>query len=303
MSFVHHACYDFLVTQVTHRIGHTFKRAGWALVRTGAAIKSEPPASSREARAKVQRHSLLHYAADVYSQRGDDGIIREIFRRLEIDHGFFIEFGAWDGIHLSNTRLLFESGWGGMLIEGDATRAKQLVECYADYPDVLCVHGWVHPVSGPGRKSLDDFCDEHNVQEIDFLSIDIDGLDLNIFENLRRRPKVVTIEGGFSWHPQMKTRVPDEVAAKNLQQPLDVAIQAVKAKGYAPVCFNQNLYAVKADLAAPFSGFKDDTESLWLDAYYAQSQTFRDTVENIRKNNPLIRQQEAPYESQFTIAL
>jgi methyltransferase FkbM-like protein len=251
--------------------------------------------------AKVQRGSLLHHAADVYSQRGDDGIIREIFRRLDLDRGSFVEFGAWDGLHHSNTRLLFEKGWSGMFIEGDPAKARHLKERYAASPDVICIEGFVHPVSGPDRKSLDDYCDDNGIDGIDFLSIDIDGLDLNVFENLRRRPKAVAIEGGFSWHPQMNVRVPDAVAARNLQQPLAIVVEAVRAKEYEPVCFNQNLYAVESGFAECFDGVKHDAESLWLDGYYIQSEAFRLNLSSFRRNHPLIREYETPYESGFTV--
>jgi len=294
-------CYDIPVNRLTQRIGHTISRAGRLLIRIGNATKNEPVASSREARAKVQRRSLLHYAADVYSQRGDDGIIREILRRLDINRGYFIEFGASDGLLHSNTRLLFEDGWSGMFIEGDDKRARKMIKRYARFPDIVCIRDFVYAASGPGRKTLDDFCDEHQVAEIDFLSIDIDGLDLNIFESLRRRPKVLAMEGGFSWHPQMKVRVPDEVAAKNLQQPLAVAIAAFQAKGYEPICFNTNLYAVEKSFAGQFRDFSKDAESLWLDAYYAQSEAFRSLVNNFRANNRLVREYEAPHRSGFTI--
>lgn len=160
--------------------------------------RSEPSCSSRGSREKVQRGSLLHFGANVYSQRGDDGIVREVFRRLGVGRGFFVEFGAWDGVYLSNTRLLFENGWSGMFIEGDAKKSKQLKARYAGFQDVTCVHGFVYPSASGNSKTLDDFCDHYDIKQIDFLSIDIDGLDLNIFEGLRRRPTLVAIEGGFS---------------------------------------------------------------------------------------------------------
>ena len=30
-----------------------------------------------------------------------------------------MEFGAWDGVRISNSRYLFEKGWDGIFIEGD----------------------------------------------------------------------------------------------------------------------------------------------------------------------------------------
>ena len=154
-----------------------------------------PPRSSRDARSKVQPNSLLNSKCDVYSQRGDDGIIREVFRRLNISTGSFIEFGGWDGIYLSNARLLFEKGWKGMFIEGDPKRAAELRRNYCDHSDVQCIEAFVYPKSGTHGSTLDELCDEHDIGHIDFLSIDIDGRDLNIFETLQRRPTVIAIEG------------------------------------------------------------------------------------------------------------
>ncbi len=43
---------------------------------------------------KVSSNSLLHYYGNVHSQRGQDGILAEIFRRMNISKGTFVEFGA-----------------------------------------------------------------------------------------------------------------------------------------------------------------------------------------------------------------
>ena len=54
--------------------------------------------------------SLFTFRNDTYSQVGQDGIIEEIFKRLNIKNGIFCEFGAWDGFHLSNARKLVDEG-------------------------------------------------------------------------------------------------------------------------------------------------------------------------------------------------
>lgn len=248
--------------------------------------------SSREARSHVQSSSLLHFASDTYSERGDDGIIAEVFRRLHVTRGFFVEFGAWDGIFLSNTRLLFEKGWPGMFIEGDPQKAATLKDNYRSYSDVICVESFVLPQRGTNGKTLDQICDEHGIQQIDFLSVDIDGLDLDIFESLERRPNLVAIEGGFSWHPGLAKRVPTEIAAQNLQQPLAVAIESVQAKGYVPICFNQNLYAITSEMAEPFANIQKDARTLWLDAFYSQTNQFRASLQRMRSKS-VIREIEA----------
>src|ERR1039458_10326215 len=45
----------------------------------------------------------------------------------------------------------------------------------------------------------------------------------------------------------MEERVPDYVAARNLQQPLAVMISSARKKGYEPICFNQNLYVIRRE--------------------------------------------------------
>ena len=50
---------------------------------------------------------LGKYRKNLYSQYGEDGIIAKIFDILDIKSGYVCEFGAWDGIHLSNTYNLY----------------------------------------------------------------------------------------------------------------------------------------------------------------------------------------------------
>ena len=42
--------------------------------------------------------------------------------------GLCCEFGAWDAIHLSNTRRLMEHGWRGLMIEADHGRFEDLLK-------------------------------------------------------------------------------------------------------------------------------------------------------------------------------
>ena len=65
-----------------------------------------------------------------YSQFNEDIFLKEFFEKKNIKNGFFFEFGAWDGIYLSNCRLLFESGWSGCLVELDKKRYKKLKANY-----------------------------------------------------------------------------------------------------------------------------------------------------------------------------
>ena len=45
----------------------------------------------------------LNYASNTFSQFGDDGIINQLLKELNIDTGVVVEFGAWDGLYCSNS--------------------------------------------------------------------------------------------------------------------------------------------------------------------------------------------------------
>ncbi len=245
-------------------------------------------------RHRVQKDSLLHFCANAWSQRGDDGIVRRIFALLGIEQGFFIEFGAWDGIYLSNCRALALRGWHGCFIEADVAKFKQLQQNYLHQACITSVNAFVVPTPSSDGMTLDALAAIHFPErEVDFLSIDIDGLDLLIFESLEIRPKVICLEGGFSWHPRFTRRVPDQVASQNLQQPLAVVTEVAMRKGYTTVCFNQNAYLVADEFAAPFQSIIKDPETLWRDAWYNETETFRRNQIKFR-SNPVIRSQEGP---------
>ena len=63
--------------------------------------------------------NLSQYANNVTSQYGEDGIIAEIIKTIGDDIArYCVEFGAWDGNHLSNTwSLVNDHGWGVCYIE------------------------------------------------------------------------------------------------------------------------------------------------------------------------------------------
>ena len=50
------------------------------------------------------------FASNVYSTQGEDGLIDVVFRVLPPKNKWCVEFGAWDGFHLSNTANLDTAG-------------------------------------------------------------------------------------------------------------------------------------------------------------------------------------------------
>ena len=57
-----------------------------------------------------------------FAQNNEDKIVIDLFFKKNIKNGVFIEFGAWDGVHLSNCKLLADHDWSGFFIEGNSLR-------------------------------------------------------------------------------------------------------------------------------------------------------------------------------------
>jgi hypothetical protein len=141
--------------------------------------------------------TFSNYGSNVYSQFGEDGIIQEIFFRLSsagvrLNH-WACEFGAWDGLDLSNTaRLIKQEGYRAVLIEGDPRRVQQLERNFPS-PAVIKLCSFVTP---RGTTSLESLLAPTEIpRNFDLLSIDIDGLDYFILQSIQSyRPKLICIE-------------------------------------------------------------------------------------------------------------
>jgi len=141
-------------------------------------------------------------ARNIYSQYGEDGIIEAILERLPTDD-WCVEFGAWDGVHLSNSNHLIRcKGYRSVMIEADPVRYQDLCR---NHPREDCVKLNVF-VEFEGPNTLDSLLARTPIPlNFDFLSIDIDGNDYHIFESLKAyRPKLICIE--------FNPTIPNEVA-------------------------------------------------------------------------------------------
>ena len=70
-------------------------------------------------------------------------VIEQIFKMMNVKKGNFIEFGAWDGKHLSNCLKLFTEGWSGIFIEGDSSKFNTLVNNFKNYNNICCINRYV----------------------------------------------------------------------------------------------------------------------------------------------------------------
>lgn len=60
------------------------------------------------------------YGPLTYAQHGDDLALLNLFKRLGVDVGTYIDVGAHHPLELSNTALLYNRGWRGINVEANA---------------------------------------------------------------------------------------------------------------------------------------------------------------------------------------
>ena len=128
-----------------------------------------------------------------------------------------------------------------------------------------------------------------NPEQIDFLSIDIDGCDLEVFEEMGIKPKVILLEGGINFSPKFKGRVAP--AIRNVyHHPIKEIINTVEKTGYIAICFLHDLYLVRAEFAKCFNRFT--TDQLFADGYLASPAWLRRKIDDAKKNKLLVNEQK-----------
>ncbi len=127
-----------------------------------------------------QLSELRPFERQVYSQGGEDGVLDRLFQCLGTTNRYFVEFGAWDGQHWSNSAYLrLEQGWRGLLMDGDPDRVSERVR-----------NEFVT------AENIETLLAGYRVPEcFDLLSVDIDGNEYWVWKAIQRfRPRVVVIE-------------------------------------------------------------------------------------------------------------
>lgn len=152
------------------------------------------------------------YHANYYSQFGEDGILREIIRRLPPLDRVCVEFGGHDGYFCSNTRRLIELGWTGFMYDKNPQG------------DVI-------------KKTITP----ENVNELpvcDLISMDTDGPDLILWQAYNHSPSIVVIEINSSLPPDRDYY--NFASGCSYKLMVETAI----SKGYFVVCHTGNIIAV-----------------------------------------------------------
>jgi FkbM family methyltransferase len=162
-----------------------------------------------------------------FSQYGEDLLVWKYFGEKRT--GFFVEVGACDPEEISNTLLLERNGWNGILVEPQSTccerlrqaRPKaQLFQVACGSPEqrgkaILHLKGQTSKLTSlTGADlaavrheevqviTLDDVLEQAGNPQINFISIDVEGNDLQVlrgFDIKRHRPQLIVIEDDYQY--------------------------------------------------------------------------------------------------------
>ncbi len=188
-----------------------------------------PPALRREL-VELYNRAFDRYATKSYSQEGEDMILQRLF--AEKAEGFYVDVGAHHPQRFSNTYLFYKRGWRGINIEPNPGVIKTFCSLrhrdinvqagVAESEGVFAYHAFDEPalntfddalaasreattryrkvatIPVPARR-LEDILREHlpDGTAIDFLSIDVEGMDLAVLRSNdwgRYRPACVLVE-------------------------------------------------------------------------------------------------------------
>lgn len=122
--------------------------------------------------------NLDSHAQKIYSQSGEEGILRWLVAKAGAGGHTLVDIGAGDGFTLSNTRTFIEQGWEGFLFD-------------------VGHHDGVHHAFFTGENAADILA-QHNVPfNFALLSLDIDGQDFWVLQKILQsgyRPNIIVAE-------------------------------------------------------------------------------------------------------------
>jgi len=179
---------------------------------------------------KVKHKYTDGYASKSYSQEGEDMILKRLFETQE--KGFYIDVGAHHPQKFSNTYFFYKKGWRGINIDAMPNSMKpfnkirpkdiNIEKAISDKKQILTYYAFNEPaLNGFSRElsekrdgqknyfikftkdietyTLEEILNDNlpKNQEIDFLSVDVEGLDFIVLKSndfKKYKPKVILIE-------------------------------------------------------------------------------------------------------------
>lgn len=193
----------------------------------------------------------------VYSQNGEEGIISECFKRMDIVNPVMCEFGAHNGKYCSNTRYFVDKMNGScIMIEANHNLYIDLYEGSRG-KRITAMNKSVSPAN------INELLLELLPNDFDLLSIDTDGdNDYDCFAALKFRPKIIIVEINSSFGPEITGRKDCYMEMCALGY----------LKGYFLLCHTGNLVFVDIKYLELFPEIPEDKDAInFYDLYFNTS--------------------------------
>jgi hypothetical protein len=160
--------------------------------------------------AQADEPGLARYEYGVFSQNGEDGILRHVFDEIGFGSRRFVEFGF--GVHEFNAlRLVLNEQFGGVLLDGSEKSVSRFNRMAAEVGVADAVQAVCCFLS---LDNLEQTITAAGVSgEVDLLAIDVDGNDYWFWEASNfLNPRVVVIEYNASFGADAAVTIPYDPA-------------------------------------------------------------------------------------------
>ena len=148
---------------------------------------------------------INNFEYQITSQNNEDGIINHIFDILKIDKLNFIEIGF--DYYQNNSLAVLKRCNKGLFVDGDNKKViilKNVLKLF--YPATkITVQNALVDIDNINQIKEQNF---NNQEEIDFLSIDVDGIDYYLLKEINFKPKLICIEYNFWFGKDLSCAVP-----------------------------------------------------------------------------------------------
>ena len=191
------------------------------------------------------------------SQNNEDGIIKYIFNKIEIKKINFVEIGF--DYYENNSLNFLDKVNKGLYIDGSKDKIfklKNIIKLLYPCKKIKVLSKLID------RDNLNGIINNYfNKLEIDFFSIDVDGNDYYLFENLKIKPKIICIEYNFWFGPNIKCSIPYDKyftwkeGSLYSGASLNALCSLAKKKGYYLIALDSNCvnaFFIRSDLKNKF---------------------------------------------------